>query len=782
MANQTLNSKLSLLLKICLIIALVLAGIEVKQSTNESDTRASNDPPEPLFHVNMLIPAKAWQPERLNCADLIAKELASIGISTDISVDSIGATWGARGLENVGQWSEGGYDIQIAGMQGLGDPRPLGSLMGDALYIAYGKESVSPNGYNIGYWSPELGKDYYNYRAAESEALLQSLISTWNRTEYKQNLMTWQKVWYDALPEIMIYDPHFHIYMSSHGLYGFDFGFIPFQSMETVWTDESYPSDQDQVIMATNAPLESFNTMLVGNYHQLCYFSPVMDGLVGKTPTQGLILPPGTDRDSWMTNQFGIPENLELYPRIATSLGKMSPDGFKYNISVRDDVYWHDGHRLDAWDVAFSFQAYLEADYLDKVTIRELFGQDDKTQHHGVYAFEVKDLENDGFFETILFSFENNQTTYLFESDILGLFLVPEHILGDPINHGFDTTTGDFNTENWLVPLNKWGDHSYNTGNSSDLGGLKGPIGCGSLVFEQYNPNNATVILKKFENIQWANTTGEWVSNTTNDHFHMKTGKFDNMPTRVKIVSMDFLSAIEAIKTGDVNIIDAGGLYEFLDDNSLQETLSLLKTLKTDSSFRTINCPFTIHSGNQMMILNPKFTTSSQLGSADRPFNRKGVRHAISHIVPRELIFEEICGGLGRLGQVPYITDVTWGDLSDDEWIVYKQTLEATDGSFPEAAATTVLDSYDRQVALDWLETEGYNVTPWRDWTPPSTPTWVTNKAQQWHKDIRAGTKVEFIISSVRDENNTASWYWDLANVTLYQGDKISITWLEDPD
>ncbi|MFX1536873.1 MAG: ABC transporter substrate-binding protein [Promethearchaeota archaeon] len=777
-------------MKICLITALLLPGIELKQLTSKSNNLAIDDPPEPLFHVNMLIPA--WNPIRLNFADLIAKELASIGISTDISVDSTLATWYGRGVgQEVGHWSEGGYDIIFAGNDVSNGWKPLGTLLGEDLYDSFGKDAIPPSGHSLSYWSPELGKKYYNYRAAESEALFQSFTSTWNRTEYKQNLKEWQKVWYDALPAIPIYNSLSDTHLYCNGLYGFDFGFTPFQSMETVWTDSSYPGDQDQVIIATDIPLAPFNTMLDGYFDTFSYFSPVMDALVGKTPTKGLILPTGTDHDSWMTTQFGTPENLELYPRIATSLGKMSPDGLRYNISVRDDVYWHDGHRLDAWDVAFSFQAYLEVGYHDRGTLRKLFGENNKTLHYGVYAFEVKDMESDGFFETILFSFENNQTTYLFESDVLGLYLVPEHILGDPINHGFNTITGDFNaTENWLVSPIEWADHSYNTGNSSDPGGLNGPIGCGSLVFEHYNPDNATAILKKFENLQWANTTGEWVSNTTNDHFLIKTGKLNNMPSTMKIVLTDLLSAVEAMKTGDVNIVDKVMLYNYLHNRPvhrpIQEAFNLLKSLKTDSSIQTISS-VAYYTECQWMYLNPKFTTSSQLGSADRPFNKKGVRHAISHIVPRELIFEKLGGGYGALGgPMLGIPNVAWGALSDEEWIAYKRTLKATDGSYPEATATTALDSYDRQVALDWLETEGYDVSAWRSWTSSPIPGWIKShrpyRAQQWDARIRTGTKIEFIISSVRDENNTQSWYWDLANVTFYQGDKISMIWLEDPD
>ncbi|MHA1236547.1 MAG: PGF-CTERM sorting domain-containing protein, partial [Candidatus Hodarchaeales archaeon] len=47
--------------------------------------------------------------------------------------------------------------------------------------------------------------------------------------------------------------------------------------------------------------------------------------------------------------------------------------------------------------------------------------------------------------------------------------------------------------------------------------------------------------------------------------------------------------------------------------------------------------------------------------------------------------------------------------------LAYKKTLAATDGSFPEADATTAYDEYSTDLAFDWLDSEGYDTTAWRE-------------------------------------------------------------------
>ncbi|MHA2244498.1 MAG: ABC transporter substrate-binding protein [Candidatus Hodarchaeales archaeon] len=777
MLGTRIYSRFLVTIKIIFIIILTVSIVGyVKPVIIENNTKTTNSSPEPIFKVHMLVPTN--NPIRAHYAELIAKELETIGISTDIYFDSAGSPWFWRSYgDEVGQWSDGGYDISFIGELHSTD------LLPGLLWVNDDMGITTQFGRGIG-WSPELGKNYYNYRAAESESLLQSLRSTWNRTEYKQLMYDWQKVLYDALPAIPIIDQDSKIFLVSNGLYGFDFGFTPFQNMETVWNDSSFTGTQDQVVIATDAALDPFNLLLDSSI-ALDHITPVMDSLLGVTPTKDLILPDGTNRESWMTTQYGTSEYLELYPRIATSFGNFSSNGLEYNITVRDDVYWHDGHQLDAWDVVFSYQARLlqEITYQEIDNLRDLFGKNNKTESHGVYSIDAFDTDDNGFFETVNFNFENNRTTYLFESAMLLLQLFPEHILGDPSDHGYNATNDFDPHKKWLSPPIEWENHSYNTGNPTDPGGLNGPIGCGSMVFDIFDTENSTVYLKKFEDIQWDNVSKNWIVNSTNDHYRIKTGKLDQMPDSVLIKSMDFLSSVEEINTSKVNIIDFNSFNnEFgWGDRPLQEIFNCFNNLQTETQFKVIKTQLAYAGWQYWMKINPKSTFSTELSSSDRPFSKKGVHHAISHMVPRQLIVDELTGGMAYLNMIPPMTTTAWGYLSDADLLAYKKTLVATDGSFPEADATTGIDSYNRQVALDWLASEGYDVSEWRSWNF-TKPAWVTNEPQQWYKSIKADTTIEFKINSLRNENNTPSWYWEAADVTLHEGDTISITWLEDPD
>jgi hypothetical protein len=45
--------------------------------------------------------------------------------------------------------------------------------------------------------------------------------------------------------------------------------------------------------------------------------------------------------------------------------------------------------------------------------------------------------------------------------------------------------------------------------------------------------------------------------------------------------------------------------------------------------------------------------------------------------------------------------------------ITHKQTTVAADGSMPEAQSTTPHDEFSPSLAMEWLATEGYDMTPW---------------------------------------------------------------------
>ncbi|WP_455464425.1 Heimdall-CTERM domain-containing surface protein, partial [Candidatus Hodarchaeum mangrovi] len=56
-----------------------------------------------------------------------------------------------------------------------------------------------------------------------------------------------------------------------------------------------------------------------------------------------------------------------------------------------------------------------------------------------------------------------------------------------------------------------------------------------------------------------------------------------------------------------------------------------------------------------------------------------------------------------------------WGAMAPDDWVTMKKTIAAKNGSLLLANEVTYYDSYDVELALDWLETEGYDVGPWRE-------------------------------------------------------------------
>ena len=57
----------------------------------------------------------------------------------------------------------------------------------------------------------------------------------------------------------------------------------------------------------------------------------------------------------------------------------------------------------------------------------------------------------------------------------------------------------------------------------------------------------------------------------------------------------------------------------------------------------------------------------------------------------------------------------SWGAAQREDMIEYKKTVQATNGEYLLADATTAHDKYDVQLALDWMESEGYDVEPFRE-------------------------------------------------------------------
>lgn len=656
-----------------LTLTMLSNGIEVKA-----------EQPEFFFSVNMIGPTS--NPVRMQFCQLMEKEVQKIGIGAELDLISWAAL-GPRATDaEVGTYDEGGYDICFFGMSlGTAAGHP-----GDSMQGVYGSGAIPPAGFNVMYWSPDAASHHMTYRVDESDDLITDITTELDLEVAKGLLNDWQKLWYDAMPNIIIYN-QYEVHAVSSTLYGYDPVGYPLDSITTQW-------GEDSVVLAASTAGDTFNTMIATDVYDQYSAGPPTSGLFQLTPSKDTVLPEETDRATWMQDNFGTTDYLKTIPGVLTEMGTFSEDGLQYNVTMRDDVYFHDGVQADGWDVMFSQQARLTPDCGASVYSNWLvpFGYDDNGtgSEYGNYSCTVEDLDGDGFYGNISF---NLITTFapLLTDTLSGLTLFPEHILGDPTDHGF--TGGVFDISKWQVAPSDWAEHSYNTGRTSDPGGLPGPIGTGPMIFKEYNAGSTTITLEKFDGVMWDNDTGAWVANATNRYYEFKDGKWDDMPDTATVIVASMDSALADMKDGLINIMDP----QFTMSNILSE-------LQADAAITPVLTPET---GWQSIYMNPKFVQDGVYH-----LDKKGVRHAISHVVPREDIITYLMNGLGLPGFTP-VPITSWGAIQESEMLTYKKTVVGTDGVItPEENATTAYDEYDLDTAFTWLDTEGYDTTLWREW------------------------------------------------------------------
>jgi ABC-type transport system substrate-binding protein len=705
-----------------------------------------------LFSLSLIAPTSC--PVRMQHAQMIESEFLKIGIEAELDLISWSAI-GSRGLDTiVGPYDEGGFDILIFGMS-LGELYP-----GASLSVVYHENGLPPDGFNVMYWANQSWA--MTYRASENNELIDQINSEFNQTRATELLIEWQKLWYDVMPNVLLYNLY-EVHAVSTGFYGYDpFGYV-LDSAEDHWTDGNYAGTADDLVIAgVSEGTDEWLSLISTDVYDAYMNEPLLDSLVGLTPSTGIVLPEGTDRDAWMTAQYGSPDPLKLVPRMATAMGTWDTAGLNYSIEVRDDIYWHDGVQYDAWDAAFSFQATIIPDMTTSLYSENalVFGPDDADAFHGNYSFQVKDLDGNGFYETLNIIVADVYAP--FELSVLPTGNYPEHILGDPVTHGMTgwTTAGyesagwNFSgmifdpNANWQVTPADWITHSMNTGNPADPGGFWGPIGTGSLVVADSGYTSGTVELKKFNETMWDGSN--WITNTSNSHWNIVN--LDKMPNTYRSTVTTTASGIASMKTGVVNIMDP----QFNMGNILGE-------LQAES---TIHAVLNTDSGWQALWFNPQFNAPTQLGTNDRPLNRKGVRHAISHIIPRDDIINFLLNGLARPAYTP-VPVTSWGIISENEMIAFKRSVNGADGSIPEYNATTAFDEYNIDIALKWMSSEGYDMRPWNGPVPINYPgeavplieSTIINSSQSISAPPNSTTSTSFsgVFSDAKSESTSAS-------------------------
>ncbi|MHA2175726.1 MAG: hypothetical protein ACXABI_12910, partial [Candidatus Hodarchaeales archaeon] len=125
--------------------------------------------------------------------------MTKIGIGTELDLISWAALGPRATDQEVGMYSEGGYDICFFGMS-LGSPA---GHPGSSMQVVYKSTAIPPAGFNVPYWSPVTGSDYNNLRAQESDDLINDINTNLNLTEARLALYDWQEIWYDVMPNVI---------------------------------------------------------------------------------------------------------------------------------------------------------------------------------------------------------------------------------------------------------------------------------------------------------------------------------------------------------------------------------------------------------------------------------------------------------------------------------------------------------------------------------------------------------------------------------------------------
>ncbi|MDI9644075.1 MAG: ABC transporter substrate-binding protein, partial [Candidatus Verstraetearchaeota archaeon] len=553
--------------------------------------------PDGIFKITMVAPGSANLLRR-QWALIIANSFKSVGIDARV----VFMTWGSV------------YDRILTPQQSLiGKTYDEGGF--DALFIGWtpGNPSAPYSGSFQIYYSENLPPDsnYFLWNNSESDALIEKFMTEGYTTEGIKAFKDWQYVQYIDVPASQI------IFTSAIFTASKDLNFNGYEWIfDNIGPTPQYLTGMSEVVLATTGELLDLNPPLSNSWYDTLAFNSIFDSM------------------------FILNNDYEYVPGICTSFDK-SADGYTFTYHLRNDVYFHDGVRMTADDVVFSFLAYLnpqtgsqqsgyESGYIgNDIT----FKWEDGTETRLV--IDMTDPEN----PVVYYPAPSNVTgtrparieavdqftvritiadfgalgkpvaTFHPEGD--GVAILPKHVLGN-------------------VPFSEWKNHPFNKGTEAYTSNGKtfyGPIGTGPYVFKSYDPVNQLVTLEKY-NDYWDKASLESQGFFTVQKFYIKY-----------IIEKD--SAIAALKNGVVHILDQN--YQLGNDYAAGN-LDFAKSYELRGS------------GIQQLGYNmrhPIFGTG-----VDTPLGRSNparaaeaaryVRQALDYLIPRQLIIDNLLGGFGE--------------------------------------------------------------------------------------------------------------------------------------
>lgn len=548
---------------------------------------------EPLFKITIIAPGLA-NLLRQQWGLIIANSFSSVGIDARVVfIDWTGVIdrvfeppAATMGLP----YDEGGFDAELIGWT----PGNPGTPFADT-FSTYHSSMLPP------------GSNYFLWDNATADLDME----TWMKEGYTatgiQAFKDWQLVQFDDLPASQIYLSSVVVPASTD---------INFNNWEWIFDNiETVPeqltgvggADISEVVLATTGQLKDVLPYLSNSWYDTLAFSPAMDQFFNINTT------------------YGYPVDLSICTSYNVSV---SPTMREYTFNLRSGVEFHDNHVVDADDVVYSYWAamyhpasYDAADYLgvigDDISFTWLNGTTKRLVYDPVAQTRVYPANATTIgtkqatiaaadMDTVVVSGANISAIY-HPARTGDLDILPKHVLE-------------------TIPLADWDAHTFNTGEGSyEVNGktFYGPIGIGPYVFMGYNPATQLVTLQKFDNY--------WNA--------------ANVPFEVETFYVRFIAekdaAIAALKNDEVQIL--GGQYQMQRDY-YAGTLAFADTYVLPGS------------GIQQLGYNmrhPIFGTGvdTPLGQADPSRAAEAaryVRKAFDHLIPRDLIIDNLLSGVGE--------------------------------------------------------------------------------------------------------------------------------------
>ena len=302
-------------------------------------------------------------------------------------------------------------------------------------------------------------------------------------------------------------------------------------------------------------------------------------------------------------------DTLNLIPGLATSW-EVADDQQTWTVHLRQGVTWHDGVEFTADDVIFTYTAAMTDELASQygAMLVQYIGSSDNIE-------KVDDY-------TVIFHLPKPYAYFV--PNIMGFNIVPKHVLES-------------------VPYDQWRTNTFNTGEGSYTANgqtFYGPIGTGPYWYAGFDPTTQTNYLTKYDDY-WNRQTLE------------AAGAFQILNVVVVFIE-DSDPAITALKNGEVDVLDSQ--YHLQTKmGSIEEPWGATVTYDA----------FGVQELGVNM-LHPIVGTGEDTPLGQQDPNRAAeaaryVRQALSHLIPRQDIINNILAGYGNPGVTTAITTLTAG-------------------------------------------------------------------------------------------------------------------------